>query len=354
MPRCEATLFMSSAARHRCAFLIAAAVPLIACHGPHPGSMTSSEPIVTRIGSGVGGLQIALHHQPPTARGPGSERPPVLFVHGATFPTALAAGYRFDGVSWMDELAHQGFDVWGLDFLGYGDSDRYPEMHDAGDAHPPLGRAEIASVQIAAAVDHICATRRVSQVSLVAHSWGTIAAGRYAADHAEQLDRLVLFGPVALRTGPAAPAPAPAWHLVTVADQRDRFYGYVPDGEPPAIAPRYFAEWGPAYLASDPSSGSRDPASVLVPNGPSADIDDAWSGHLPYDPARISAPTLIVRGAWETVTTDADARWLYDALRSALLKRDVKIDRGTHVMHLEASRRQLYREVAAFITADDR
>lgn len=107
-----------------------------------------------------------------------------------------------------------------------------------------------------------------------------------------------------------------------------------------------------AYLASDPSSGSRDPASVLVPNGPSADIDDAWSGHLPYDPARITAPTLIVRGAWETVTTDADARWLYDALRSAPLKRDVKIDRGTHVMHLEASRRQLYREVAAFLTAD--
>jgi pimeloyl-ACP methyl ester carboxylesterase len=108
---------------------------------------------------------------------------------------------------------------------------------------------------------------------------------------------------------------------------------------------------GPAYMASDPGSASRTPASVQIPNGPAADIAEAWSGRLAYDPASITAPVLIVRGDWDTVTTDADARWLWDALTRAASKRDVKISRGTHVMHLETSRSALFDEVATFLAA---
>jgi hypothetical protein len=36
--------------------------------------------------------------------------------------------------------------------------------------------------------------------------------------------------------------------------------------------------------------------------------------------------------------TDEDARWLFDALTSSPSKRDVKISRGTHLMHLETMR----------------
>jgi pimeloyl-ACP methyl ester carboxylesterase len=324
--------------------------------GCQPGARAAAlghEPSVLRIPSGIADLAVALHHLAPTAAGPGRHRPPVLFVHGATFPTALAAGYRFDGVSWMDELAADGFDVWGLDFLGYGRSDRYPEMAAPASDHPPLGRADVASRQIAAAVAHILAASHATEVSIVAHSWGTLAAGRYAVDHPAQLDRLVLFGPVAARQEPASTDAAVAWTLVTEAAQHQRFSGYVPAGEPPAMAPRHFASWGPAYLASDPSASTRTPPSVRVPAGPVADIADAWSGRLPYDPAKIAAPTLIVRGAWDSVTRDADAAWLFDALGAARLRRDVKIDRATHVMHLERTRRQLYREVSSFLAAGD-
>ena len=51
--------------------------------------------------------------------------------------------------------------------------------------------------------------------------------------------------------------------------------------------------------------------------------------------------------------TDADARWLFDALKNALNKRDVKISRGTHLMHLESSRYALYREAQTFLEAGD-
>src|SRR5450432_2407880 len=52
----------------------------------------------------------------------------VLYVHGATFPSALSIAHRFDGRSWRDALCDAGFDVWALDFHGFGHSDRYPEM----------------------------------------------------------------------------------------------------------------------------------------------------------------------------------------------------------------------------------
>ncbi|MEP6731284.1 MAG: alpha/beta fold hydrolase [bacterium] len=299
------------------------------------------------------GLRIFLRHLPAAAPGMGRGRAPVLFVHGATFPSALAAGFKFDGTSWMDDLSSKGFDVWALDFLGYGNSDRYSEMRDAPFAHPPLGRADSATRQIAAAVAFIIARQRVTRVSLIAHSWGTIPAGLYAGTHPDRVDRLVQFGPVALREGIPDTAKAPAYWLVTEDAQRTRFYGYVPKGERAVLEARHFAEWGPAYIASDSASRTRPLTSVTVPNGPSADIDDAWSGHLGYDPAAITAPVLIVRGEWDTVTKDADARWLYDALTHSPLKRDVKISRATHVMHLEASRYQLYREVATFLVGDD-
>jgi pimeloyl-ACP methyl ester carboxylesterase len=312
------------------------------------------EPEVYRIPVAATGLEVLIRHLAPTRRGPGAERAPVLFVHGATFPSALAAAYRFDGVSWMDDLAANGFDVWALDFLGYGGSDRYPEMRDPPLAHPPLGRTQDAARQIEAAVEFIVAKRRVSRVSIVAHSWGTMPAAFYVGLHPERIERLVQFGPVAQRNGPADTAAAPAHHVVTQEAQRARFYGYVPPGEPPLIDPRHFATWGPAYMASDPSSSTRAPHSVEVPGGPEADLGDAWSGHLPYDPAKITVPVLIVRGAWDVVTRDADARWLADAMTRAPIKRDVTLPRGTHVMHLEQSRTQLYAAVRAFLAEDNR
>jgi pimeloyl-ACP methyl ester carboxylesterase len=90
-----------------------------------------------------------------------------------------------------------------------------------------------------------------------------------------------------------------------------------------------------------------------VPRGPQADILAAFSGELAYDPALVQAPTAILRGEWDSVCTDGDARWLFDAFTAAPLRRDVKISAGTHLMHLESSRYSLYREAAGFLLGGD-
>jgi pimeloyl-ACP methyl ester carboxylesterase len=248
---------------------------------------------------------------------------------------------------------------WALDFAGYGESDRHPEMREPAHAHGPLGRAEGCSRQIAEAIRFIRTRTHARAVSIVAHSWGTLPASLYTTREAANVDRLVLFGPVTERP-PAArsrkdplPGNEPAYDFVTIRDQRDRFVGYVPSGEAPALDVRHFDAWAPAYLASDPASATRTPPSVQVPFGPSSDIERARGGTLAYDPAGITCPTLIVRGEWDSVTTDADAHCLYHALSACPLKRDVTISRGTHVMHLERSRFQLYREVQTFLSGRD-
>ena len=66
------------------------------------------------------------------------------------------------------------------------------------------------------------------------------------------------------------------------------------------------------------------------------------------------APVAIIRGEWDSVCTDADARWLFDALSLSPVWRDIKISRATHLMHLEENRFVLYREAETFLIEDDR
>ena len=304
-----------------------------------------------RIASHLEGLALFLRYLPPAMRRTGAPRV-VLYVHGATFPSALSVAHRFDGRSWRDELADAGFHVWGCDFLGFGASDPYPEMAEPAAHHAALGRAESASLQIERTIQFICDRHRVPRISIIAHSWGTVAAGLFAGRRPELVERLMFFGPITWRARKAESPTHPAWRYVSLDDQWARFTADVPPGAAPVLAKRHFEEWGERYLDTDLESRTRSPASVKIPSGPLQDIGAAWAGELAYDPGLIRAPVAILRGEWDSLVTDADARWLFDALRASPIKRDVKIGHATHLMHLEKSRYEVYGEAQCFL--DDR
>ena len=303
-----------------------------------------------RISSSQAGLSLFLRYIPPPA---GTlTKGVVLYVHGATFPSALSIAHRFDGRSWRDELCAAGFHVWGFDFHGYGHSDPYPGMSEPPEGREPLCRADDASRQLERAARFICQHHATEQISIVAHSWGTIVACRFAARCPELVDRLVLFGAIARRKGTAAQG-YPAWRLVSLQDQWQRFTAEVPPDEPAVLSRRHFAEWGERLLDGDPASRTRTPPGVQTPSGPWFDIGRAWAGDLAYDPALVCAPVAIIRGEWDSMCTDADAAWLFGAFTSSPIRRDVKISRGTHLMHLETSRYALYRETQNFLAGGD-
>jgi pimeloyl-ACP methyl ester carboxylesterase len=306
-----------------------------------------------RIPGPQAGLSLFLRYLPP-AREVGPQENVVLYVHGGTFPSGLSVAHRFDGRSWRDELCAAGFHVWGLDFHGFGrHSDPYPEMSGPAEAVPPLGRATDASLQLESAVRFVLARHRVERISIIAHSWGCIVAGRFAGRCPALVDRLVFFGPIGWRPRIADPVRLPGWRLISLADQWSRFTETVPPGALPVLSRRHFEEWGERYLDGDPDSRTRSPASVKVPSGAFQDIFDAFAGELAYDPRLVQAPLAIIRGEWDAFCTDEDARWLFDAFTGSTIKRDIKISHGTHLMHLETMRYALYRESIAFLSGGD-
>jgi pimeloyl-ACP methyl ester carboxylesterase len=296
------------------------------------------------------GLSLFLRYLP-AARTEFQPYRAVLYVHGATFPSALSIAHRFDGKSWRDALCDAGFDVWGLDFYGFGHSDRYPEMDQPTTDNPPLCVAQDAAKQLEVAARFILGHQSIDKLSLISHSWGSMPACLFAGAHSALVDRLVLFAPIGRREPRRYEAPAafPAWRIVTSEDQWNRFVEDVPAHEPPVLSRTHFEEWSQRYLDSDPDSRSRDPSGVKTPLGPFSEIIKAWHGQLAYDPAQVRSPVAIIRGEWDGLMQDDDARWLFSAFTHASVKRDIKIGRGTHLMHLETMRSALWQESTNFL-----
>lgn len=282
-----------------------------------------------------------------------------LYVHGATFPSALSLFFRFEGRSWADALNEAGFDAWGFDFAGYGESQRYAAMAGPADAAPPLGRADVGERQLVSVLEAIRGLgESAAPLHLIAHSWGSIVAMRCAAGTPHPLASLVLFGPVVAREGAApvnpyraagAASPAlPAWHTLTVWEQYRRFVADVPRGAPNVLLDRHIDAWATAYLATDAAASTRAPPAVQVPAGPAADVAALWSGAALYDVSPVRIPTLLVRGAWDSVCDERDAARLQREFGATPVQQRV-VESGTHLMHLETGRTELHRVVNEFL-----
>lgn len=84
---------------------------------------------------------------------------------------------------------------------------------------------------------------------------------------------------------------------------------------------------------------------MRAPNGFQADLAAIASGHYPFDPRKIKAPTLVVMGEMDEIATFAGAQWLLKSLRQAPQRRLVVIGRSSHTIQFEAERGQLYRPI---------
>ena len=296
------------------------------------------------------GQQLALHCVTP-AQANGQS---VLFVHGASFPTMLAFGFEFaPGDSWMDFMARQGFLACGLDFVGFGGSSRPAAMaHAAADA-APVTRAAEAAREIAVAIDYLRKTRGMGRVHLVAHSWGTVPAATFAAKHSGALASLTLFGPVVPKPGePADPVHEAWWTISAEARYQQLRFKHVLPPELTLLEPAVTRRWASEFEASVPHVAGDPPGELRIPAGPAADIDAVASGgSYPYDPAAVRVPVFVVYGDYDTVTDDAGATAFLAKFSASPLTWRMRIDHGSHVMHLERNRHSLYRSVDAFIHA---
>ncbi|MDX5414237.1 MAG: alpha/beta fold hydrolase [Rhodobacterales bacterium] len=297
---------------------------------------------------------LRLHLRARAGHGTGQSMP-VLFVHGATFSSRLY-DIPHEGVNWLQAAADAGLSPYALDIRGYGRSKPADFPQDA----PPYATGDQAIADIGDAVDWIAERHGGGPVGLLGWSWGSITTARYAVGPGRgKVARLVLYAPIfaernsewlgvlADPNDPAKRNDFKAWRSVDLPSTRIRWDGQLPPG----------ADWRresvlqaivAASLADDGQAERTDPPSFRVPNGTFVDLWEAFNARPLYDPADLTCPVMLVRGAQDPTSTRSDALALFDRL-GAEKRQYVEIANGTHFINAEAQANQLFAAVHAFL-----
>ena len=280
------------------------------------------------------------------------QAPPVLFVHGATYPGAM---FDTPGASWLQTMAANGRAAYAIDIRGYGGSTRRACMDEPPMAVPAFSHAESAAADIVDAVAAILSRRQTGQLDIVGWSWGTLTSGLYASHKPAALRRLVLLAPVyaahnahwlAQLADPVDPArmrEVGAYRTQRLADIDARWAGQIVAEEPAAWRDETLMQaWFDLMQADEPGDVIR------APNGVLEDLWDVFNGRPRYDAGAIEVPTLVIRGSDDPESTREDALGLFATLASEH-KLYSEVGRATHFLPLEHRRHALHAQVAAFL-----
>jgi len=277
----------------------------------------------------------------------------VLFVHGATYPSTVTFDYAIDGESWMDIMAKAGFDIWCVDLLGYGASDRPGELSVPAEDNPPVVDTQDAVADITKVIDFILDQRGLPRLALIGYSWGTMICGAYSGQQPDKVARLVLYGAAWLGTGRSITTGTPpgAYRLVAADAVVARWCIELDEGQISTLAaPAHMRAWADAAIATDPEAIRHDPPQLRAPSGVVKDVLAHNANQTPpYDPGAIRAPSMIVVGEWDRETRPEHGREVFARLCNTAERRYVIVGGATHSMLLENRRGELYSIVDGFL-----
>jgi pimeloyl-ACP methyl ester carboxylesterase len=301
------------------------------------------------------GIEVYVRNKRPAGMTQFSAAKTVIYVHGATYPSETAFDLQLDGMSWMDYIAKQGYDVYLLDVRGYGQSTRPPQMSKPASESAPFGTTQEAMRDVDAVVEFVKKRRNIERVNLLAWSWGTAIMQWYTSLNSQKVEKLVLFAPVWIRQTASlvqtGPGPTPAYRSVNMAQAKTRWLTGVPEDKKATLIPAgWFEAWSAATIATDPVGAAQNPPVLRAPNGVVADGLKYWgNGVIPWKPEDIKVPVLLIKAEWDQDTPAYMAQNLFPKLTGAPYKRYVELGEGTHTIIMEKNRMNLFREVQLFL-----
>ena len=321
------------------------------------GNSPQVERVDFRVKSAREGYEVLLRNKDAITNKAGIDQNPILFVHGATYGSTDTFDYKIGDYSWMDMLAQHGFDVWCLDILGYGRSDRPKEMGEAPENNPPLSDTEYAVSEIHKAVSFILDRRNCKQVDLIGYSWGTATCGSYAGRYPELVGRLFLSGALWIEEGSSSPvkdlipAEIGAYRTVTVDAMMKRWATGLDDKSIDSIVSESDRrDWCICTAGCDPDFETngflRAPTGVVKDFAAFSQSGDAW-----YDPGLIRCPVQIAVGELDQETTPLQGQQVFAKLVNAKSKQLTVIGQGTHSLLLENNRHQLHKLSLDFLNS---
>ena len=219
-------------------------------------------------------------------------KPAVLFVHGSSMasqPTFdLTVPERPDS-SVMDWFARRGFACWCVDMEGYGRSDKKRDVYcDIADGANDL----------AAATGYIAKARGIRTFMTYGISSGALRAALFAQRHPERVSRLALDAFV--WTGKGAP---------TLEERRKKLPEFLARKRRPidrAFVHSIFERDHPDTADKRVVDAFADAILALDDSMPNGTYIDMCSKLPVVDPARITMPTLILRGQYDGIAAFDD------------------------------------------------
>jgi pimeloyl-ACP methyl ester carboxylesterase len=226
-------------------------------------------------------------------------RPVLFLVHGSSVSSRPTFDLTVRGkgdYSLMDRFASYGFDVWTMDHESYGRSSRTEGNSDIASGAKDL---EAGSALVARETGR-------QRMHLMGESSGALRAAAFATARPERIDRLVLMA--FTYTGAGSPtlqkrAEQVAFYRSHNRRPRDRemirsiFTRDKPGTADPAVA--------------EAMADAELPFGDTIPTGTYLDM----TANLPVvDPAKVKAPTLVVRGEFDGIATEQDLLDFYRKL----------------------------------------
>ena len=215
----------------------------------------------------------------------------LLLVHGSSLSGRSSFDLEVPGrgnYSMMNAFAGYGFDVWTMDFEGYGRSTKTEGNSDIAEGVKDLKTA----------TDLIMRESRQTRLSLFGESSGGLRAGSFAMTYPERVARLVLGA--FTYTGEGSP---------TLADRARQLDFYKTHNRRPRDR-----EMIRSIFTRD-KVGTADPAvaealaNVELPFGdtvPTGTYLDMTANLPVVDPRKVQSPVLLVRGEYDGIATEQD------------------------------------------------
>ena len=232
-----------------------------------------------------GDVKVFLWRKSPAAGS--ADMATILFVHGSSMASQPTFDLQVPGrpdSSVMDWFAARGFDTWCLDNEGYGRSDKKrPINFDISNGADDL---DVAS-------RYVLKTSGAKKLLVYGISSGALKAALFAERHPERVARLALDAFV--WTGAGSP---------TLEERRKRLPEFIAKNRRPidrAFVRSIFARDHPGTADQATVEAFADAILALDDSVPTGTYVDMCSKLPLVDPARITAPTIVMRGQYDGI-----------------------------------------------------
>ena len=261
---------------------------------PTAGSIKGEEHWTTKDG----GVKLFLFEK--SAGDPAASTGTILFVHGSSMAGQPTFDLQVPGrpdSSVMDWFARRGFDCWCVDMEGYGRSTKDRDNN---------ARIAQGADDCFAAATYIQKLRGKRPLLVYGISSGALRAALFAERHPDLVSRLALDAMV--WTGEGSP---------TLAERRKKLPEFKAKNRRPidkAFIHSIFDRDRPGTAEEAVIDAFADAVTALDSSVPTGTYVDMCENLPVVDPAKITVPTLIMRGQWDGIASFGDLIKFFEKL----------------------------------------